>query len=346
MKKKEIEDAKKDEIIRFSGIEEKAKINKEIQELKQNNIRLYDYCNTFYWNIKNISEAFRIAQTNILNINTQNEETKVEKAVSGGTTIGLAFLNAALQSLPFFGGAADLITDFLQIAVDDILEERQKIKFENKVTIINDIINNKVGTGDIDDYLRKIAISMTISREEEIKKPKVLLLLQSNSELKTLQKNIKEIGNIIHDNTRGKLLPEALERYDNSFVTQLALKDSTLLVVYFCKNRDSVIAVKQGLDEQCKEIVSKGTLDALLIKSNLLLAEIAQNNIFNEIEKLIDNNKAASKDNMQSLKIKIDNGMWYKQKGNKYWSKNAIGREIEEFLEEGYINSLLENSST
>ncbi|MGI4752819.1 MAG: hypothetical protein ACRYE8_03725 [Janthinobacterium lividum] len=34
---------------------------------------------------------------------------------------------------------------------------------------------------------------MTISREEEIKNSQVLLLLQSNSELKTLQKNIKKL---------------------------------------------------------------------------------------------------------------------------------------------------------
>ncbi|MFV9846948.1 MAG: hypothetical protein AB8U62_07545 [Rickettsia aeschlimannii] len=60
--------------LKASGTIQKAEIFREIESLAQESPLLYDYCNAFYWNIKNIINVCCIAETKIFKNNINKKE--------------------------------------------------------------------------------------------------------------------------------------------------------------------------------------------------------------------------------------------------------------------------------
>ncbi|ABV78507.1 hypothetical protein A1I_00505 [Rickettsia bellii OSU 85-389] len=191
-----IDDLGKD--LKDGGITNKAEINREVERLKEENPKLYNYCNALFWNTKNILKACGIAET-----------------------------------------------EFFK----------------------NNILRHKIGMQDVEDYFKKIAITITHARKNEIINPKEIS--QPNSLVQKFQACVQEAGNMIYDKTRNILLPEIIESCDkDNKAVQLALKDSIAFINYLYTNYDDILNDDFDLYEQCKKIVENGTLDALFTQTN------------------------------------------------------------------------------
>jgi|GEM_PF-5176046 len=251
---KRLDDQDKDS--KDSGTKQKAEINREVERLKKEHPKLYNYCIALFWNIQNIIEACRIAETEFFKNNTQ--KTIKDRIILFGTN----FLKPVIKDLPFIGAMAEFITDTIGDIVCIWLEKRQDIKLKNNIISINDIIHHKIGMQDIGDYFKKIAIIITHARKNEIINPKEMP--QPSSLVQKFQACIRKAGNMIYDKTRNMLFPEIIESYDkDNIAVQLALKDSIAFINYLYTNYDDILKNDFDLFEQCKIIVENGTLDAL-----------------------------------------------------------------------------------
>ncbi|MGI4752192.1 MAG: hypothetical protein ACRYE8_00490 [Janthinobacterium lividum] len=139
-------------ILKDGGIINKAELNREVERLKQKNPPSYNYCNAFFWAIKKLITACCIAETEFFknNINSKNGAAKL-------------FIKP-FKSISVVGA----IIDTLEEVVYGWLEAKQNIKHKNNVIIMDDIIRHKVGMQDLDDILKKIAITITHARKNEV----------------------------------------------------------------------------------------------------------------------------------------------------------------------------------
>ncbi|AAY61701.1 unknown [Rickettsia felis URRWXCal2] len=131
-------------ILKDSRTIQKAEIFREAESLAQESPLLYDYCNTFYWNIDGIIKACLIAETKMFK-NNINEKEGIIKILA--KSLGLITQNLLI----------DILTDL----ACSIVEVRRERKRGNEVISINDIIRNAIGMEDLDDSLKKIAINNT-----------------------------------------------------------------------------------------------------------------------------------------------------------------------------------------
>lgn len=254
-----IDDLGKD--LKDGGITNKAEINREVERLKQENPKLYNYCNALFWNTKNILKACGIAETEFFKNNIK--KTIGERII----LFGIKFFNPVIKDLPFVGAIADFITDTIEDIICVWLEKRQDRKLKNKIISINDILRHKIGMQDVEDYFKKIAITITHARKNEIINPKEIS--QPNSLVQKFQACVQKAGNMIYDKTRNILLPEIIESCDkDNIAVQLALKDSIAFINYLYTNYDDILNDDFDLYEQCKKIVENGTLDALFTQTN------------------------------------------------------------------------------
>lgn len=195
-------------ILKDGGIINKAEINREVERLKQNNPLLYNYWSTFHWSITRIIAACCIAETEFFenNISSKNDMIKL-------------FIKP-FKSIPVIGA----IIDTLEVVIYGWLEAKQNIQHKNNIIIINDIFHRKVGIKDLDDILKKIAITITQARKDEIINPKAIP--NHNSLTQKLQNCVRAAGDIIYDKAKNILLPEIIEGCDkDNTAVQLALKD-------------------------------------------------------------------------------------------------------------------------
>ncbi|ABE05447.1 hypothetical protein A3306_02550 [Rickettsia bellii] len=254
-----IDDLGKD--LKDGGITNKAEINREVERLKEENPKLYNYCNALFWNTKNILKACGIAETEFFKNNIK--KTIGERII----LFGIKFFNPVIKDLPFVGAIADFITDTIEDIICVWLEKRQDRKLKNEIISINNILRHKIGMQDVEDYFKKIAITITHARKNEIINPKEIS--QPNSLVQKFQACVQEAGNMIYDKTRNILLPEIIESCDkDNKAVQLALKDSIAFINYLYTNYDDILNDDFDLYEQCKKIVENGTLDALFTQTN------------------------------------------------------------------------------
>ncbi len=248
-------------ILKDGGIINKAEINREVERLKEENPKLYNYCNALFWNTKNILKACGIAETEFFKNNIK--KTIGERII----LFGIKFFNPVIKDLPFVGAIADFITDTIEDIICVWLEKRQDRKLKNEIISINDILRHKIGMQDVEDYFKKVAITITHARKNEIINPKEIS--QPNSLVQKFQACVQEAGNMIYDKTRNILLPEIIESCDkDNKAVQLALKDSIAFINYLYTNYDDILNDDFDLYEQCKKIVKNGTLDALFTQTN------------------------------------------------------------------------------
>ncbi|HJD59423.1 MAG TPA: NACHT domain-containing protein [Rickettsia endosymbiont of Omalisus fontisbellaquei] len=211
--------------LKDSGTIQKAEIFRKIESLTQENPLLYDYCNSFYYYIKNTINAIQIAETKIFKNNINEKEAIIKMLAKG---IGLIMKNLLI----------DILTDL----ACSILEARRERKRGNEVTSMGDIIRNAIGMEDLDDNLKKIAINKTQERKNEIiNLPKTPV---SNSCPAKFQANVRKTVNKFKE----FVFPKALERHDkDNIAVQLALKDSILFIESLYTNRDDILNEKSDI---------------------------------------------------------------------------------------------------
>lgn len=211
--------------LKDSGTIQKAEIFRKIESLTQENPLLYDYCNSFYYYIKNTINAIQIAETKIFKNNINEKEAIIKMLAKG---IGLIMKNLLI----------DILTDL----ACSILEARRERKRGNEVTSMGDIIRNAIGMEDLDDNLKKIAINKTQERKNEIiNLPKTPV---SNSCPAKFQANVRKTVNKFKE----FVFPKALERHGkDNIAVQLALKDSILFIESLYTNRDDILNEKSDI---------------------------------------------------------------------------------------------------
>ncbi|AFC72544.1 hypothetical protein MCC_05085 [Rickettsia rhipicephali str. 3-7-female6-CWPP] len=85
--------------LKASGTIQKAEIFREIESLAQESPLLYDYCNAFYWNIKNIINVCCIAETKIFKNNINEQEGIIKILAKDIDLITQSFLIDILTDL-------------------------------------------------------------------------------------------------------------------------------------------------------------------------------------------------------------------------------------------------------
>ena len=203
-------------ILKDSRTIQKAEIFREAESLAQESPLLYDYCNTFYWNIDGIIKACPIAETKIFKNNINEKEGIIKILLKSSDLI-----------------MKNLLIDELKNLACSIVEARRERKRGNEITSMGDIIRNTIGMEDLDDNLKKIAINKTQERKNEIINLPKTPVSNSPKSQTTIQ-IIKEF-----------VFPKALKRHDmDNLAVQLALKDSTLFIEFLYTNRDDILNKK------------------------------------------------------------------------------------------------------
>ncbi|KJV80372.1 hypothetical protein RHORCCE3_1296 [Rickettsia hoogstraalii str. RCCE3] len=206
--------------LKDSGTIQKAEIFREIEKLKQENILFYNYYYTFYCTTRNIILDFQIAEAKMFKNNNIEEEAIIK----------------------LFTKSLDLTIKSLLKGVCSILAARRKRKEENRVISINDIIRNTIGMEDLDDNLKKIAISKTQERKNEIINPQKMQEIHiSNSYSRKFRAYVQKTFNKVKE----LVSPKAIERHDmDNLAVQLALKDSILFIESLYTNHDDILNKK------------------------------------------------------------------------------------------------------
>ena len=93
---------------------------------------------------------------------------------------------------------------------------------------------------DVEDYFKKVAITITHARKNEMINPEEIS--QPNSLVQKFQACVQKAGNMIYDKTRNILLPAIIESCDkDNKAVQLALKDSIAFINYLYTNYDDIL---------------------------------------------------------------------------------------------------------
>jgi len=322
-----------DTVLKDSGAADKAHIKQSFDAIAKENPELHAYLKTFYWTTVNLFGAYRYLSTGLIQSNLDSQTNTKEGLLVTGAKKLAAFGADIAKGIPIVGSVLGLLDSI----IDDVYDAVKKNRSENKVNSINKIIESKFGLeDDISINIAKMALSMTEARKEVILHPSY----EKKSILdKTTNWFESKLGAI-----KGKILPSVELHDKENKSTELALKDVTLLIAYLCKNYEAIIATKDSFNEQITMIVYRGSLEELL--TNIDLSKLQIKDSASSSSSSI--NSSSSFNNIEQKIGKDEITMIHKKSAEGCWSKGTFtkGKNISEFLEEGYIKTLLGKSTS
>ena len=237
----------------YSGVYEKAQIIEGFKKLEERNIELYSYCKTLYWSSINLFYAYRNLSTGLIKPDLEKNRSNSEDWLVKGAKAVASFGAEIAKGVPFVGGVIGAVDS----VINDIYSAVQQNNIDNKVNAITQVIQLKLGMeDDISINVAKMALNMTISKEEMIVNPQKMSPGKTQSCFDWLKHKLEDI--------KQKVLPTVYLYNKDSYGVELALQDVTLLMVFLAKNYQEIIKNKETLDIQCTNIIKYGGLKSLL----------------------------------------------------------------------------------
>ncbi len=146
-----------------------AKIHNAIKDFEEKDPELAIYYKTFYWTLSNYFQAYRIANTGMLNTNNKFDKDTKDQLIETGAKKVANFAIEAGKALPIVGSLISLLDDM----VDSIFDCINEHKFNNKKTSINNIIVSKLNSEqEISKTIGLAGIGIIELKEKDILYPK------------------------------------------------------------------------------------------------------------------------------------------------------------------------------
>lgn len=215
-----------DEIMLLSGVDERARIQKELKFFKDSNSKLHDYCTAFYYGLSTYFMAYKTLSTG----NIQTSEDISDTAAKYGISILMKVSKAISKGIPIVGG----VVACLDLIIIGTYSSIQTWKLQRKIQIINEIIKKKSPLEDeLSLNIVKTAVAVTKIKIQEISQTQ-----EQNKRLKWIDSKLKSIK----DNIIGADImttPSAA----------LAMQDVGAILSNMYQNYDRVISDSKPLDD-------------------------------------------------------------------------------------------------
>ncbi|MFY9589160.1 hypothetical protein [Rickettsia endosymbiont of Halotydeus destructor] len=299
------------EILDIIGGTREAAVIKAITRLKNENLELYKYCQTFHYTIVNLFEAYKILGTNIVAAELNKFEGMQCKAVkiwacylANGAEMATTFFLPALG--PFICSAHEFSATVYEYTIGR--------KVENRTECINKIRAEKFEfTNKMYIELGELALAITDTNRDRILNP----LIKDKKQLAPLSYLKQKIFGVLSSNKE-----EA--------PVKLAAEDVSLFLTYLFKNHESILENKKVFF--CKQIQT-------ILKSSTNLLTDTYKEALESFEpiKLIEN--IIPKSDLLEIEVQTLRGKWATEKG--YFS-TTLG--VSDYFKEDYIKKICKNN--
>jgi len=230
---------------------DKANIKEHITYLKSQEPLLYTYYQTFYWTIFNFFYAHLVLSTDLLTYNTDYTITTKDSHIKSTKTV-INGINIFAKHLPAIGSLSEIISD----VIDNVYQDKQKQKLQNKTQIISNIVKTKFqNVEELDIALTYSTFLITHNRKDTILQSQ---LEPDNFEVKPSKcwlPSLKNCKKSINSDNK-------IKSTDNELI-KLALQDTILLIIALYKNHDSIISNNENFSDQVKLILENNPLEEL-----------------------------------------------------------------------------------
>lgn len=215
-----------DEMMLLSGVDEKARMQKELKFFKDSNPKLHDYCTAFYYGLSTYIMAYKTLSTGSI----QTSEDISDTAAKYGINLFMKVGKAISKGIPIVGG----VVACLDLIIIGTYSTIQSFKLQNKIQIINDIIKRKAPLEDeLSLIIVKTAVAVTKLKTQEINQTQ-----EQNKKLKWIESRLKSIKeNIVGENIIAT--PAAT----------LAMQDVGIILAHMYKDHHRVISDDKPLDD-------------------------------------------------------------------------------------------------
>ncbi|WP_342270180.1 tetratricopeptide repeat protein [Rickettsia endosymbiont of Orchestes rusci] len=301
------------EILDISRKTKKAWVIKNIKLLKNENLELYKYCQTFHYTITNIFQAYITLGTGLIGANIDKFEKIHCKVLRKFACYGTDLMEIVAAGYAALGPGICAIHEFTADIYDLIMGK----KFDNRVECINKIIAEKFHFKSVAIELGELALMITNANKEKILNPP---LIENKNWLQTKLSYVKQ-----------KAFGASSPNKKNS-PTESAFEDVTLFMMYLFKNHKSIIDNKLPFKEQVQVILGKNLTNLLIddtenFKQITFIQSIIPPKDRSEIEK----NTLKKIWNIEPSRFNLS---WFKP------------RPVSDFLEEEYIKNSLSCSNS
>lgn len=151
------------DITQVSGMTERSEVRTQIVSLKNEDINLHEYYRSFYWTTFNYFMAYKTISTGI--VSSSNHDQMMGEKEKFIYKFSKLALDASTKAIPIISDIAGLVNSVL----DYVYEGVREIRFDNKVKIINRVLNLKAVTfEDLDLEISKAAINLTNRKKNAI----------------------------------------------------------------------------------------------------------------------------------------------------------------------------------
>jgi len=176
-----------DEIILLSGVDERARIKKELQYFKNTDLKMHDYCTAFYHGLSTYIITYKTLSSGAI----QTTEEITHTAAKYGMRLFIKAGKAVSKGLPIVGS----VVACLDLVVIGTYSTIQLLKLQNKIQIINDIVKHKAPLEDeLSLIIVKTAVAVTKIKAQEINKH----IKEKSKQLKWIEHKLKNIrGNVV-----------------------------------------------------------------------------------------------------------------------------------------------------
>ncbi|WP_106873885.1 ankyrin repeat domain-containing protein [Candidatus Phycorickettsia trachydisci] len=216
-----------DQMMVLSGVDERARVQKALQDFKKQEPKLHDYCITFYYGLNTYFTTYKTLSNGAI----QTCEDISDTAAKYGIRLFLKASKAASRGLPIVAS----VVGFLDLVVVGTYTTIQTLKLQNKIQIINDIIQKKSPLEDeLSLNIVKAAVAITKLKGEEIS----LQASGSNKKLEWIEKKLKGLKqNIIG------------EEIISTPAAALAMQHVGTIIANIYKDYNRIISNDEPLDE-------------------------------------------------------------------------------------------------
>lgn len=250
-----------DEIMLLSGVDEKARIQKELKFFKDSNPKLHDYCTAFYYGLSTYIMAYKTLSTGSIQTSDDISNTAAKYGIHCIMKAGVA----VSKGIPIVGS----VVAFLDLVVIGTYSTIQSWKLQNKIQIVNEIIKKK---SPLDDEL-SLNIVKTAVAVTKLKTQDIIQTQDQNKRLKWIEGKLKSIK----ENVIG-------EEIISTPSAALAMQDVGIILANMYKDYRRIINNDKPLDD----ILIAFALTTKPISSPLRRDEARRRSIFNLYNKQDD----------------------------------------------------------
>jgi HEAT repeat protein len=292
-------------ILDLAGVQGDAEVKGKLQQYKNKEKELFNYCSTFIWTLKAYMDAYLVASSGLLATNQESSKAE-EIAYKTGRNV----VTGALDLVPFVGG---FLSGMVGDALDSTRAAIHQAKQDNKIAAINRLMTkDHARPSELEHSIAQAALKIAERNKASIITPPTV----NKTRLGQLGEKISALTD--------KLLKK--HQIAQSPQAELAVKDVVALMIrlyqeYELSNENRTNAT---FADQLAELVCKGSLEDMMAKLSSKSSKL-------DVSLVKD---VFQEETLKNLREKAAKGLWKASRLNP-------GKECEEFFKEKFIKENL-----